>query len=118
MVSDHDDVCPLASPMLVAMSEHLYGPGNFWSGNHPTQQGTWVVSEADCSTISYDQCVVLFMRLVDWDRREHVLRLPYSEVVSPTFPGYTSFGVLPCPSGEQGMEPWHQFRQGSKVHRE
>ena len=82
-------MCPIASPMLVAISELFYGPGNFRSGNHPTQQGTWVVSEADCSTISFDQCVALFMRLVDWNRREYVLHLPYSKVANPKFPGYT-----------------------------
>ena len=66
LVSDHDDVCPLASHNVGGHLSSFYGPGNFWPGNHPTQQGTWIVSDADCSTISFDQCVVLFMRLVDW----------------------------------------------------
>ena len=50
----HDDVCPLASPVLLPISELFYGPDNFWSGNHPTTQDTWFVTEAECSIISVD----------------------------------------------------------------
>ena len=82
--------CVLSPPtMLVAISKLFYGHSNFWPGNHPTQQGTWVVNDADCSAISFDQSVVLFMRLVDWDRTEQVIRIPYSEVASPKLLGYT-----------------------------
>ena len=75
------------SPVLVPILELFYGPGNFWSGNHPMQHGAGVGSEAKCSAISFDAGIVWFISLVNRDRREHLLVL-CGEAACPEFPSY------------------------------
>ena len=74
--------------VLVPILELFCGPGNFSSGNHPTRQAAGVVSEANCSAISFDAGVVLFICLVNRDRRERFLRLLYGEAACSEFSGY------------------------------
>lgn len=74
--------------VLMVILELFYGPGNFWPGNYPTPHVSWIVSKTDYCIIFFDACVILFMRLVDWDRREHLRRFPYSKVASPKLSVY------------------------------
>lgn len=78
-----DDVC-LSSPLvLMVILELFYDPGNIWPDNHPTPQSVEFSVRPTAPP-----CVILFMCLIDWDRREHICHLPYSKGASPKFAVY------------------------------
>ena len=126
LVFDHGDVCPLASPNVGGHLDTLLSPWHLLA-----RQSSNAVGHLDCRRGRLPhhlllQGIVLFVSLIDRDTREHVLRLPYSEVASVNLPGYTWVLHWECynvpqvnrdPPGivrvVKGMEPWGQFRQGS-----
>jgi len=42
-------------------------PRHFWPSDQPLPESSWIISEANCPTISFDAGIVLLVCLVDWD---------------------------------------------------
>ena len=105
--------------------------GFAWSSNHPPSQNTWVICEANCSSITLDTSIILLVCMVNGDGRKHSLGLLHCEVAIAEMP--INFWVLLGQLNHvsqmywypasivcvvQCMEPWSQFCQGVHIHGE